>query len=74
MSYCVAPEDAFQVKTRVLSSLTDPKMPLADEMHSGTLITFEEDENMEKAVISGIAFQRDEAQKERDRMLAGLSI
>ena len=28
---------------------------------SGTLITFEEDETMEKAVISGIAFQRDEA-------------
>src|SRR5690606_5912558 len=27
----------------------------------GTLITFEEDEKMEKAVISGIAFSRDEA-------------
>ncbi|KMQ80257.1 Aspartokinase [Candidatus Burkholderia pumila] len=51
----------YQVKTRVLSSLTDPLMPLETEMHSGTLITFEEDENMEKAVISGIAFQRDEA-------------
>ncbi|MDR5854835.1 MULTISPECIES: aspartate kinase [unclassified Caballeronia] len=51
----------YQVKTRVLSSLTDPLMPLEAEMHSGTLITFEEDENMEKAVISGIAFQRDEA-------------
>ncbi|MGF6738178.1 aspartate kinase [Paraburkholderia atlantica] len=51
----------YQVKTRVLSSLTDPLMPLDDEMKSGTLITFEEDETMEKAVISGIAFQRDEA-------------
>jgi aspartate kinase len=51
----------YQVKTRVLSSLTDPLIPLEDEMTSGTLITFEEDETMEKAVISGIAFQRDEA-------------
>ncbi|PLZ02705.1 aspartate kinase [Burkholderia sp. WAC0059] len=51
----------YQVKTRVLSSLTDPLMPLEAEMASGTLITFEEDDTMEKAVISGIAFQRDEA-------------
>jgi aspartate kinase len=51
----------FQVKTRVLSSLTDPLIALDEEMRSGTLITFEEDETMEKAVISGIAFQRDEA-------------
>jgi aspartate kinase len=51
----------YQVKTRVLSSLTDPMMDLAEEMKSGTLITFEEDDTMEKAVISGIAFQRDEA-------------
>lgn len=51
----------YRVKTRVLSSLTDPMIPLAQEMSSGTLITFEEDETMEKAVISGIAFQRDEA-------------
>ncbi|TAL55270.1 aspartate kinase [Pandoraea sp.] len=50
----------YQVKTRVLSSLTDPLCPLEQEMRSGTLITFEEDETMEKAVISGIAFQRDE--------------
>ena len=27
----------------------------------GTLITFEEEENMEQPVISGIAFNRDEA-------------
>jgi aspartate kinase len=51
----------YRVKTRVLSSLTDPMIPLEQEMKSGTLITFEEDETMEKAVISGIAFQRDEA-------------
>ncbi|KAF1010874.1 MAG: Aspartate kinase [Burkholderia gladioli] len=51
----------YRVKTRVLSSLTDPMIALNEEMQSGTLITFEEDETMEKAVISGIAFQRDEA-------------
>jgi len=33
----------YRVKTRVLSSLTDPLMPLDIEMNSGTLITFEED-------------------------------
>jgi aspartate kinase len=51
----------YQVKTRVLSSLTPPDMDLAEEAHSGTLITFEEDDAMEQAVISGIAFNRDEA-------------
>jgi aspartate kinase len=51
----------YKVKTRVLSSLTAPDMPLAEEMGSGTLITFEEDEVMEQAIISGIAFARDEA-------------
>ena len=51
----------YKVKTRVLSSLTDPLMPLDKEMKSGTLITFEEDSTMEAAVISGIAFARDEA-------------
>lgn len=51
----------YQVPTRVLSSLTDPLMPLADEANSGTLISFEEETNMEQAVISGIAFTRDEA-------------
>jgi len=51
----------YQVKTRVLSSLTDPMIALDVEARSGTLITFEEDEQMEKAIISGIAFQRDEA-------------
>jgi aspartate kinase len=51
----------YRVKTRVLSSLTPPDMPLEVEMASGTLITFEESQAMEKAVISGIAFARDEA-------------
>ncbi|NHZ38304.1 aspartate kinase [Massilia rubra] len=51
----------YRVPTRVLSSLTDPLMPLEEEASSGTLISFEEDTNMEQAVISGIAFNRDEA-------------
>lgn len=51
----------YRVPTRVLSSLTDPLMPLEEEARSGTLISFEEDTNMEQAVISGIAFNRDEA-------------
>jgi aspartate kinase len=51
----------YKVKTRVLSSLTDPLIPLDQEKKSGTLITFEEDTTMEAAVISGIAFARDEA-------------
>ena len=51
----------YRVKTRVLSSLTDPEIDVSVEANSGTLITFEEDKNMEKAVISGIAFSRDEA-------------
>ncbi len=51
----------YHVKTRVLSSLTPPEIPLQVEANSGTLITFEEDASMEQAVISGIAFSRDEA-------------
>src|SRR5512147_1037916 len=49
----------YKVKLRVLSSLTDPLIPIEEEAHSGTLITFEEEKVMEKAVISGIAFTRD---------------
>jgi len=45
----------YQVKLRVLSSFTD-----VSSTDMGTLITFEE-ENMEQAIISGIAFNRDEA-------------
>ncbi len=44
----------YKVKLRVLSSFLD-------DPGEGTLITFEEDEKMEQAIISGIAFNRDEA-------------
>jgi aspartate kinase len=43
----------YKVRLRVLSSFEDEG--------EGTLITFEEDAKMEQAVISGIAFNRDEA-------------
>jgi aspartate kinase len=43
----------YKVRLRVLSSF--------EEESDGTLITFEEDRNMEQANISGIAFERDEA-------------
>jgi aspartate kinase len=46
----------YQVKLRVLSSLDDPESEAP-----GTLITFEENPNMEQAIISGIAFTKDEA-------------
>ena len=53
----------YRMPTRVLSSLTDPKIPVEVEANSGTLITFEDDPHMamEKAVVSGVAMQRDEA-------------
>ena len=51
----------YKMPTRVLSSLTDPMIPLEIETRSGTLISFEEDNNMEQAAITGIAFNRDEA-------------
>jgi aspartate kinase len=51
----------YRVPLRVLSSFTDWDIPIAEEARSGTLITFEEDEKMEQAVVSGIAFNRDEA-------------
>lgn len=43
----------YKVKLRVLSSF--------QEEGEGTLITVEEDKNMEQPIISGIAFNRDEA-------------
>jgi aspartate kinase len=43
----------YRVKLRVLSSF--------EEEGEGTLITFEDEQNMEQASISGIAFNRDEA-------------
>ena len=51
----------YRVPTRVLSSFTPWDIDLEEEAKSGTLISFEEDENMEQAVVSGIAFNRDEA-------------
>ena len=51
----------YKVRLRVLSSLTPPELPIAQEAVSGTLITFEEDADMEQALVSGIAFNRDEA-------------
>ena len=44
----------YKVKLRVLSSF--------DAYGEGTIITFEEDEKMEDPIISGIAFNRDEAE------------
>jgi aspartate kinase len=46
----------YLVRLRVLSSFED-----AESTSTGTLITYEEDEDMEQAIISGIAFNRDEA-------------
>lgn len=43
----------YKVKLRVLSSFEDEG--------EGTLITFEDEDKMEQAIISGIAFNRDEA-------------
>ena len=51
----------YKVPMRVLSSFTPWDIDIHEEAKSGTLITFEEDENMEQAVVSGIAFNRDEA-------------
>jgi aspartate kinase len=53
----------YKVRLRVLSSLTDPAISVEEEFASGTLITFEEDPTMamEQAIISGVAFNRDEA-------------
>ncbi len=51
----------YRVPLRVLSSFTPWDIDLAEEAKSGTLISFEEDEKMEQAVVSGIAFNRDEA-------------
>jgi len=51
----------YKVPLRVLSSFTPWDIDINEEAKSGTLITFEEDEQMEQAVVSGIAFNRDEA-------------
>jgi aspartate kinase len=51
----------YRVPLRVLSSFTPWDIAIEEEARSGTLITFEEDVKMEQAVVSGIAFNRDEA-------------
>jgi aspartate kinase len=51
----------YRVPLRVLSSFTPWDIDIHEEAKSGTLITFEEDEKMEQAVVAGIAFNRDEA-------------
>ncbi len=51
----------YKVPLRVLSSFTPWDIDLTEEARSGTLISFEEDEKMEQAIVSGIAFNRDEA-------------
>ncbi len=51
----------YKVPLRVLSSFTEWDIDINEEAKSGTLISFEEDENMEQAIVSGIAFNRDEA-------------
>jgi len=51
----------YRVPLRVLSSFTPWDIDIAEEASSGTLITFEDDEQMERAIVSGIAFNRDEA-------------
>jgi aspartate kinase len=51
----------YRVPIRVLSSFTAWDIDLNEEAQSGTLITFEEEDTMESAVVSGIAFNRDEA-------------
>ena len=51
----------YRVPMRVLSSFTPWDIDIVEEASSGTLITFEDDEHMEQAIVSGIAFNRDEA-------------
>ena len=46
----------YMVRLRVMSSFED-----GGNGSSGTLITYEEEDDMEQAIISGIAFNRDEA-------------
>ena len=50
----------YKLPLRVLSSLTKPEIDIEIEKVSGTLITFEENITMEKEVVTGIAFNRNE--------------
>lgn len=51
----------YKMPIRVLSSFTPWDIDLKEEASSGTLITFEEDKKMEKAIVSGIAFTKGDA-------------
>jgi aspartate kinase len=51
----------YEVRLRVLSSLTPPELAIEEEAVSGTVITIEEGADMEQALVAGIAFNRDEA-------------
>jgi aspartate kinase len=51
----------YRMPLRVLSSFTPWDIDIVEEAASGTLISFEDDEHMEQAIVSGIAFNRDEA-------------
>ena len=53
--------DKYKVPLRVISSFTPWDIDIDEEARSGTLITFEEDEKMEQAGLSGIAFNRYDA-------------
>lgn len=50
----------YRMRLRVLSSFTPWDIDIRTEDKSGTLITYEEDTEMEHALVSGIAFTRDE--------------
>ena len=50
-----------EIDTLAIKVYKDANIDINEEARSGTLITFEEDEKMEKALVSGIAFSRDEA-------------
>lgn len=51
----------YKMPIRVLSSFTPWDIDLKEEASSGTLITFEEDKKMERAIVSGIAFTKGDA-------------
>ena len=57
----------YRVPLRVLSSFTPWDIPLDEEARSGTLITFEEDEKMEQAVVCRHRVQPRRGQDQRHR-------
>ena len=57
----VARKFKFGVNYMPVPMAGDFRIDINEEAKSGTLITFEEDAQMEQAIVSGIAFTRDEA-------------